>query len=379
MPSLNEYFEAEVTEDVAPEETPAEVVEPEIEGEASGEPVEVEESPDPSESLADATEPGEPDAPDDEAPADVEEKPADPPADDEPDELVELTKRGWPKPPYKPEDLEKDPLAKSVHDHWHRVHSMSRREEKEWRKQYDGIDPEEAKQHKAVYEDITQNEKYESLRAIVGMSEHPAGEEARQFSNILADKKHPDHLRALRTWQQIRAGAPSPTQSEPAPQPQGVEQFTDEYGGIDEQKFAAFMQQRDRQIAERIVSTLKQQQAQTSSAAPPHPEPKTGDVVQQFAEFQGLNASEIRPLLLRQLHQRRADGLPDPDDSIQGVKMLWDAVVAKRENDVRAERQAETARLKSVSTSKPREAVPDTDTPVKGSTLYEFSERETGS
>ena len=377
MPSLNEFFESEVADDVVVD-TPdvEEVDEVAPEGEASGGSPESEEPAGTPEPLDDAAEPGEPDAavdgetPDDEAP---------PAVDEDSEDLGELTKRGWPKPPYTEDQIKNDPLAKSVHDHWHRVHSMSRREEKEWRKQYDGLDPNEIQQYKAVYEDITANEQYEGVRAFIGMSKHPAGDDARTFVTALSDARHPDHLRALRAWQQIRAGGPTPSPSAPQPTQSYdniVDQFTDEYGGIDAQKFAAAMQTRDRQIAERVLEAVKQQQGQTESAAPPRSETQTRDAVQEFAEFQGLAAPEIRPLLLRQLHLRRAAGQPDPEDSVRGVKELWDAVVAERDTQVRAERQAETARLKGVSTSKPREAVPDTGTPAKGSTLYQFLARE---
>lgn len=377
--SLNEFIEAEGAEYVEPAQGDPEPVEAAPEGEAPGEPAESPEPTDSPEPLSDATEPSEPDAPTDGEPAEVAETPTEKPAEDEPDEIYELTKRGWPKPKYTDEDLKNNPQALEERRHWHRVWSQARREEKEWRRQYDGIDPQEAKQHKAVYDDLTGNEKYEGVRAFIGMSEHPAGEDARTFVNALSDSRHPDHLRALRAWQSIRAGgAPPSSDPRPAPSPQSVEAFTDEYGGIDPQKFAQWQQAHDRQIAERVLEAVKQ--AQKSSAAPTAPaQPQQTDVVKQFADFNGLDAEKIKPLLARQLYLRRAAGKPDPEDGARGVKELWDAHLAEREQNVRAERQVETERLKRVSTPPPREAVPDTGTPAQGSTLYEFATRQTGS
>lgn len=386
--SLHDFAEQEAPDespDVAassPDPTPeSEAPETPADREDRGDPLRDEKPADAGETPPDAESPKPADGPAPDAPeGDAEPEKAEGAKTPAADELGELTRRGWPKPKYSDDDLKGNEQALEVNRHWRNVFSRSRQEVADFRKQFDGIEPEDAKQHKAVYDDILTNPKYEGVRAHAGIVEHPISPDAAAFSRALDDKNNPDHLAALQMFQRMRAGG-QPAQPAPVGQPAQQSillQATDEYGDIDEAKFNSLMQERDRQIANAVLQRARSQPAQTSDAPTQPPKTAEGpDVVEQFADFHGLNASEIRPLLLKELHRSRADGV-EPEDSIKGIKILWDRVLASRETSVQAERQAEVARLKGASTSRPRSAVPDGGDPATGLSLYDFaaSERE---
>ena len=383
-PSLNEFMEAE-----APSE-PSDVVDTQTEPEAATPP---DEGADAGESPQDQEPAGTPEHPDDaakpertdpetpEKTEDREEKDGVAPADA--DALVEETvKLGWPKPEFDPNALTGEALK--VQQHWRKIFSVSRQEVAEFKKQFEGIDPEDARQHKAVHDDVLSNPKYAPLRALAGIhvaSDPEIDPAVLDYGRALLNTNHVDHLKAIRAFQTLRAGGPAPA-SEQAPQLDQnyralVEQATDQYGDFDEKKFNTLMAQRDRALATRAYQAAQKRiPAQASDASTPEAKPGGAAYdLQQFADFHGLDANEIKPLMIKELHLCRAEGI-EPEDSPKGLKMLWDRVQKSRATKMTAERQADVARLKGASTSRPRSAISDGGSLPGGLRLYDFAEKE---
>ena len=278
--------------------------------------------------------------------------------DEDEDVLVEYTKRGFPKPPFDPNALEGE--AAVVNQHWRNVRSVDNQREKEFRKKFDGIDPESARQDKAAMDELwNENDPtYDAARRVIAARAGNPIDPTDTFALIYLDRTHPEHLKARQAVQRAVAGQEAPKQptlARPGTLPRDV--YDPETGELDAEKLAAWQTEDRKQIARLVAEKLQKQEA------PPAAMPQDGDDplirdYNAFCAYEGIDPMQSRQDISRAFYLFQADGIQVPNGP-KGLKMLWDRVKDERKSQI-AKRQADdVARAKRASTSQPRSATPE--------------------